>query len=300
MKLIETPTSRRAVAQIAPRIIGRKLMVKDIDAHQKVEPDPVWRDILRFSNGGSRVIRRQFRPECMSCLRETGYRITAHHDGRVLEDRPNEFKPPVRLEQCKAELGNRVSTVEMETDDGARFSFAFVEGCRGGMGRIVYEDRRTKIFPVEQIEAEQGQIAPVVFDDPDIIPVRMELVFSHQDVSTGEGGPSTDILWQRSQTPELPVTDIRLMQKMIEGEYGVRFSSMVLSVEFPDTAHTHLLPGVPGKTAIEFALSKLDFPVREPFLWIDATDRGETTRYLIQNGFPSLLLDSAVVRPQAP
>ena len=140
MKLVEIATSRRAVEQIAQRINGRRLIVRDINAYQSIEPDPVRQSIPSFGKDAPIMVRRKFRPECRACLTETGYVHPLNLDGYTLEDRNGEFKPPNRLEQCKAALGNSVSRFEVETDDGAKFSFALVEGCRGGLGRAIREE----------------------------------------------------------------------------------------------------------------------------------------------------------------
>jgi len=296
-ELVTIKDSKRAVHLVSEHIRGSRIRFDDLLAKQNlvITPDPHFRTL--------KVIKPLLEPDCCTCLYESGY-YPNNAPAYMNWEKGAALVAPKRLQECKKALAGIVPTIDMETDDGIKFSFALSQGCRAGWGSIeekrIEEKRIEKkrpryyfdsftansYFIVNPSSKDANDSHPVVFPDPRMIPVVMVGKFT--STFGASGGKSSDGFWKAAKIEPLPVRGVTLTNRK-ESDGETTRSANLLEFTFKATQEPAL-----GMIDMRFFSLSLDLGNYaegvEPFFWIDMIAKdGFTTRFLIDNGFPGLL-----------
>ncbi len=299
LEVVQVKDSKRAVHLVAEHICGSRIRFEKLFERQNmlITPHPRYSTINEF--------KQKLEPDCWNCLSDSydyGHRIPVftHYNGGMLS-------APKRLEECREALAGIVPTVEMETDDGIKFSFALSQGCRTGWGimeerkfmdtsatRYGGRPRESSYFIINPSTKDANDAHPFVFPDPKIIPVTMRGKFSFSFGTSG--GSSSDEFWKAAQMEPLPVRGVALTNRE-ESDGVITRSADYLEFTFKAKEQ-------PTRSVIDMRYFSLNLDLGEfssgveSFFWIDMIAKdGFTTRFMIDNGFPGLLFPNHFKTP---
>lgn len=280
MKRVLVKNSKQAVEAITKDIEGKKIRIKDVYEKQNAT--------LRKLKAFDILVegRRRFKPDCSYCLRKTGYSWIRNLSAFTNIDNDAELKNPNKLDTCQTIINGSISVIELETEDGALFSFALPEGCRGSL----VEFNGVDIKPVDR--KNNGKTIPIIFKDPKVVPANMWAASNTYGFVSAMQLQSTDSLWETLNIGELPVQSVTLdIEKM---DIGIDCNIFKNELTF-------VYPTLPKKIKMgenkvrRFFVSLYlgeHHGAEEVFRWIDATKpNGETVRYEIDTGFKYFLYE---------